>query len=419
MRTPHSGLRVRLSLTAAFLVILSFVRITSAATITIVNMDGPGEGFNDPTPVAPVGNNSGTTLGQQRLNAFTFAANIWGGSLAGNVDIAVEANMDPLPCDTTTATLGQAGPINSARDFPGAPVANTWYPIALANALAGVDLDPGSNDIGVTFNSTLDSGSLNCLSGISWYYGLDANPPPGSLGIVATILHEIGHGLGFVTFVDLATGAKALGFDDAFMLNLADRGTINLPYPAMTDAQRVAASQSINNLVWTGTAVNANASLTEGQHATTNEVLMYAPSPQELGSSVAHFDVSLFPNELMEPRATQPLLDVGLTDDLFADIGWSLLGEALGSNDFCMLNGPCGLGQGDCDSDAECQPGLSCLDDRGAEFGFAPIVDVCLSTTDTCPVPVGDFDYCSIPGCQPCNSREKGIVTVPKSVRRG
>ena len=26
----------------------------AAATISIVNADGPGEGFNDPTPVAPV-----------------------------------------------------------------------------------------------------------------------------------------------------------------------------------------------------------------------------------------------------------------------------------------------------------------------------------------------------------------------------
>ena len=35
---------------------------THAATITIVNLDDPGEGFNDPTPVAPVGGNPGTAV---------------------------------------------------------------------------------------------------------------------------------------------------------------------------------------------------------------------------------------------------------------------------------------------------------------------------------------------------------------------
>ena len=41
-----------------------------AAVIRVINNDNPGEGFNDPTPVAPVGGNTGTTLGQQRLIAF-------------------------------------------------------------------------------------------------------------------------------------------------------------------------------------------------------------------------------------------------------------------------------------------------------------------------------------------------------------
>src|SRR5262249_60190992 len=33
--------------------------VTRAATITIINNDGAGEGFNDPTPAAPVGGNPG------------------------------------------------------------------------------------------------------------------------------------------------------------------------------------------------------------------------------------------------------------------------------------------------------------------------------------------------------------------------
>ena len=47
-----------------------------AAIVTIVNMDGAGEGFNDPTPLAPVGGNTGTTRGAQRLIAFQYAADL-------------------------------------------------------------------------------------------------------------------------------------------------------------------------------------------------------------------------------------------------------------------------------------------------------------------------------------------------------
>lgn len=43
------------------------VSAVNAATIVITTRDAPGVGFNDPTSVAPVGNNPGTTLGAQRL----------------------------------------------------------------------------------------------------------------------------------------------------------------------------------------------------------------------------------------------------------------------------------------------------------------------------------------------------------------
>ena len=77
----------------------------AAATITIVNVDGPNEGFNDPTPVAPVGGNPGTTRGQQRLNVFERAAQIWGAILPSAVEIRVESKFDPLFCSTTSGVF--------------------------------------------------------------------------------------------------------------------------------------------------------------------------------------------------------------------------------------------------------------------------------------------------------------------------
>ncbi|HYQ96025.1 MAG TPA: hypothetical protein VER38_03355, partial [Candidatus Eisenbacteria bacterium] len=55
-----------------------------AATLTIVNGDAAGEGFNDPTSAAPVGGNPGTTVGAQRLFVFQRAAAIWGSLLKSN-----------------------------------------------------------------------------------------------------------------------------------------------------------------------------------------------------------------------------------------------------------------------------------------------------------------------------------------------
>ena len=144
-----------------------------AANIYIVNADGPNEGFNDPTPVAPVGGNPGTTLGQQRLNAFQFAADIWGSILDSDADIYILSSFDPLPCSATGGTLGAAGALEVWANTPGVEVPGVWYHVALANKLAGGDLspDPFGEDLIAFFNTDLDNPV--CLGARGWYYGLD------------------------------------------------------------------------------------------------------------------------------------------------------------------------------------------------------------------------------------------------------
>ena len=60
-----------------------------AATISISSRDPAGVGFNDTTPVAPVGGNDGTTLGQQRFNVYRYVANIWEAAIQSNVTIKI------------------------------------------------------------------------------------------------------------------------------------------------------------------------------------------------------------------------------------------------------------------------------------------------------------------------------------------
>jgi hypothetical protein len=298
------------------------VGVARATNVIIDNNDGPGEGFNDPTPMAPVGGNPGTTLGAQRLNAFQFAANIWASLLNSPVDIRVAATFDSLPCDSMSAKLGQAGPLSFVRDFAGAPVASTWYPIALANSLAGTDLDPGNDDIGAQFNSDFGFG---CAFPGSFYLGLDGNPPGlNDSDLVTVVLHELCHGLGFGTLVDLTTGLKALGFDDTFMLNLEDH-SLALLWPPMSDAQRVASSIDTGDLHWVGTNVVASGGfLTAGRDPVSGHVQMFAPNPQQAGSSVNHWDTALLPNEIMEPIYTGPNHNPGLAVPLLEDLGWSV-----------------------------------------------------------------------------------------------
>src|ERR1044071_7832157 len=98
--------------TRALLLVAAILLPTLAvanAPIIIVNGDAPGVGFNDPTPAVPVGGNNGTTMGQQRINAFVYTASIWAATLDSSVPIRVRGNFGPLACTATAATLASAG----------------------------------------------------------------------------------------------------------------------------------------------------------------------------------------------------------------------------------------------------------------------------------------------------------------------
>ncbi|MEE8126362.1 MAG: FG-GAP-like repeat-containing protein [Nitrospirales bacterium] len=282
---------------------------THAATITIINKDTAGEGFNDPTAFTPVGGNTATTLGQARLNAFQYAANILEQLLVSNVVIKVDAQIDPLG----SGVLGSAGPNTIHRDFNNAPVANTWYVQALANKLFGQDLDINTSDINATFSSNFSN----------WYFGLDANPPIGKFDFATVVLHEIIHGLGFLSLVDVLNGQKFLGRDDVYMRWLEHHGAFPADYPSMTGAQHLSASLSINNLHFVGPQLQgASGILTAGR--TGSHVQMYAPNPVQPGSSVSHFTNTIKPDQLMEPGISSgtAIHDIGLAQALFKDLGW-------------------------------------------------------------------------------------------------
>ena len=293
-----------------------------AATIIINNTDGPGEGFNDTTPVVPVGGNPATTLGQARLNAFQYAADLAGACLVSNVPILVNASMDPLPCNAGSAVLGSAGAVSVSRDFTGAPLPGTWYAAALTNALTGADNDPGNPDISAQFNSSIGT-VAGCLTGYNWYYGYDGNAPALTIDFVTVVEHEICHGLGFQSFISVTSGAELLGFDDAYEAKSESHGAVPSTLTTMTNAQRVTAMKTVTDLHFIGANVQAASGvLSTGKTGT--HVQLYAPATIAAGSTFSHWSDACSPDELMEPVYTAPNHNRGLASQLFQDIGWTI-----------------------------------------------------------------------------------------------
>src|SRR4051812_11153289 len=226
----------------------------ATATIVILNNDAAGVGFNDTTAAAPVGGNNGTTLGQQRLNAFQAAANKWGATIDSPITITIRAQWAAQTCTATSAVLGSAGAIGIFRDFTGAPFAGTWYNESLTSKLFGADPNPAQPEITATFNINL--GQPGCLTGTFFYLGLDGNHGS-NIDLVTVLTHEFGHGLGFQTFGNSQTGAQNSGFPsiyDRFLMDL----TTGKSWLQMTNAERAASAIKAHKLAWNGPQVQAD-----------------------------------------------------------------------------------------------------------------------------------------------------------------
>ena len=181
--------------------------------------------------------------------------------------ITVSAAWEALACTSTTAVLGSAGAWNIWHDFAnGAP--GTWYPQALANKLAGVNLSDGIPDDGSGFGNVdiktqfnVNLGKPGCLDDTPFYLGLDGNAGA-QINFVETLLHELGHGLGFsVLTVQTSTGFRLNSDASAFVANgglpsiwegFMFDNTANKTWLAMTSAERQASAINPLKLAWTG-----------------------------------------------------------------------------------------------------------------------------------------------------------------------
>ena len=272
--------------------------------------DNTDLGFDDPTSVVSDITGAPTTLGEERRVCFEAAADVWSKYLRITVPVEVEAVFSNQGGSQFGAPLAFAGPLAVFSDFANAPVGSMWFTSAQANQFRGDDLDDEVGDIQADFNADVDLPSV--LGSVSWYYGLDGNAGD-DIDFFGVAMHELGHGLGFLSLVSDSGGLLA-GIPDIYSALLQDTDITPKEFVLMTQAQRQLAITG-GNLTWAGPAVESERG---------GSVAMYAPSPVQPGSSTSHWDTSLTPNELMEPFATDPFTDLGLEVAAFTDMLWPL-----------------------------------------------------------------------------------------------
>lgn len=216
------------------------------------------------------------------------AVDVWSENFASSVPITIDATWGR---SSTSGVLGSARPGNYFSGFTGAPDATLWYPSALANALAGDDLDKSSPEIVIQANSNAN-----------WDQRNDGAPTSSEYDLESVFIHELGHGLGF-----LSTDA----YDTYFKYGILDQPTPFDAYAQTGDGRRLSdlpspslelGSALTSTLVWSGPlGIQANNGV---------KPLLYTPSHYEVGSSVSHLDEATFSSTGLNSVMT-PNLDSG------------------------------------------------------------------------------------------------------------
>jgi hypothetical protein len=317
----------------------------------------------DSAPATPIGGNPGTTLGEQRRNAFNRAVALLRDELPGAAALRIRACWRDLGGSASSATLASAGPtyifrndgVNgsdgvapelSVSSLPGLPSTYTWYTAAGAAQQTGTDLCRfasvacGEADIFIQFNSAVDGSTV--LGNRGFHYGYDAPPPGGNQNIdfVATAMHEMGHGLGFIGLANLtaangpigekfrgsySNGAREpIGHNDAYTdgLVVLQGGTTVAPFNRLGLDARAAALTSGFNLRWAeAEAVDSPLNPRSLQAFPENLLPVYAPSAISGGSTLSHLDQS-FNNQLMTPFIIPGVRSLGLARPMLSAVGW-------------------------------------------------------------------------------------------------
>ncbi|MSZ50600.1 MAG: fibronectin [Actinobacteria bacterium] len=216
------------------------------------------------------------------------ALDTWALNFKSSVDINVNATWSKSANDDV---LGSARPGSYFADFTGAPDSTLWYPSALANSLAGKDLDRDNPEIIIHVNSSAN-----------WNQRGDDKPSNIEFDLESVILHEVAHGLGF-----LSTNV----YDKLFDYGSIDQPTPFDAYIQTPDGRRLADMPSpsselgktlISPLYWIG----ENGKRVNGGE----KIKLYTPTIYDAGSSISHLDETTYTKSGLDSVMT-PNLEAG------------------------------------------------------------------------------------------------------------
>lgn len=240
--------------------------------------------------------------------AFQRAVEIWEYLVYSEVPIRVYAEWQSLGANI----LGSANTSEFLMNFEGARYVHTYYPMALAEKLAGKPLNSDAiEDIYCRFNSA-----------IKWHYGEPEDITSGTFDFTTVVLHELGHGLGFISTMSVAGQNGNYGFGtpyksifDVYIENEGGRNLVDtLAYK--------------NNSQPLYQALTGNALFFEKGTGAARPRL-YAPSTFSAGSSISHMDDNTYPNGSVNALMTSTARTMEVTHDpgplalsAFYEMGW-------------------------------------------------------------------------------------------------
>jgi hypothetical protein len=256
------------------------------------------------------------------------AADAWEPMINSTVTIRIEACW----ADLSGSILGGSGALSYWRDFTNRPVAGTFYPVTLANALYGSDLHPAStctaggdpvtqcNDMAIIYNNDY----IN-----DFYFGTDGITG-GKTDFMSVVMHEIAHSLGFAGSMSISSGLGYWGLESGgvYYPTAYDRFTYNNSGSTMLSFTRGTAALATALTTPTMTFRGAE---TKKAYCETN-VPLYTPSSWAQGSSYSHF------SDLMDSydRAQNAMMtfSIGVNQvyhhpgamalGLLKDVGWNI-----------------------------------------------------------------------------------------------
>lgn len=120
--------------------------------------------------------------------AMRYALRSVGNVVRSRIPIVVEAHWEPLEGDTLGLGSSYAHLLSGGIAGEG-----TWFSDALANDLLNEDMDPNMYEIRIRLNSDFTD----------WYFGTDGKGSEGQVDFVNTAVHELLHGLGWYTELEV------------------------------------------------------------------------------------------------------------------------------------------------------------------------------------------------------------------------